>query len=582
MLLNSLLLQPLGPAVVLVLGGLLLALGRRLARSSALWADSMAATRPDRADELKVWLHLLRIPVALLISAAAGVLLLHLRNLAPRPVLAWNWQPLTVAGSSIEWRLDGWNWLVSLLIILVTAVSVLIGEQEREDEPAGRGRIDLLGADLERTLWLAAAALAFVASGNILTLVTSWVLLDGALAYRLHAFRSAEPAARAWGALSLFGVLLLLLLALLGENGIRTSLSGAILRPAQLIILWFAGLVRAGVYPFHFWLTGGVERPHRAWAPVALIAGTAGLWLVARVQALGGPEWVRQPEWLALGVLALLGTALVAWTVHDPSRRWRWIALNRTGVAVVTAYVAPAGRPELLAWPLISFALGCALLAAAQAADDRLRWRAPVIIGGLILWGLPGAAGFLARSSLVFPTELPMAAPLFAVVLVAEVLFVASLWQVASRKTEPIRGQSGWTTAAKLAIAIAIAATPLITWGLFPARLAQLAGFAPSEIFDPLREILAATRRSVWIGLGVSAVAGGALGLLRERIFGQMRGWQTGIAEIAALDWLYRAIGSMFMVAAGGLRYFATLGEGEGYLGWLALAGFLLWVLLRA
>ena len=168
--------------------------------------------------------------------------------------------------------------------------------------------------------------------------------------------------------------------------------------------------------------------------------------------------------------------------------------------------------------------------------------------------------------------ELPSSAPLFA----------ASLWQAAGADARPPADRPRWTTLAKIGLAILIAGVPLLAWGLFPTRLAQLAGFAGGENFQSLRAILAITRRSVWIGLGVSAVGGVLLGLMRERFFGQMRGWQAGIAELVSLDWLYRAIGAAFMVGAGALRYFATLGEGEGYLGWLAVAGFLLWVLLRA
>jgi hypothetical protein len=85
----------------------------------------------------------------------------------------------------------------------------------------------------------------------------------------------------------------------------------------------------------------------------------------------------------------------------------------------------------------------------------------------------------------------------------------------------------------------------------------------------------------VWIGLALSAALGVALGVFRERLLGQMRGWQAGIASIASLEWLYKGVTAGFRLAAGGLQYFATLGEGEGYLGWLALAGLIVLVLLR-
>ena len=71
------------------------------------------------------------------------------------------------------------------------------------------------------------------------------------------------------------------------------------------------------------------------------------------------------------------------------------------------------------------------------------------------------------------------------------------------------------------------------------------------------------------------------LGVYRRRLFNGMIGWQRGITEIVSLEWLYRAISFGLSALASALQYFARLGEGEGYLGWLALGVLLLWVLLR-
>ena len=122
---------------------------------------------------------------------------------------------------------------------------------------------------------------------------------------------------------------------------------------------------------------------------------------------------------------------------------------------------------------------------------------------------------------------------------------------------------------------------PLIAWGLAPQRLAALAGWPVSDAFPTLRLALDGARKSVWAGLGLSAALGIVLGLLRTRIFGNMTGWQRGITAIVSLEWLYQAVAFGFTLFAAGLQYFARLGEGEGYLGWLALAGLILWVLLR-
>ncbi len=588
MILTNLFLHPLGPALILSLGGVVLAVLRRMARRSAVTAQ-MIAGRPLRALP-KSWSSDVRLPVALLAVLAATALLVHLRTLSPRPVLSWTWQPLTVAGSVMEWRVDAWNWTASALIIALTGIAILLGDGLL-GQPT-RPRFDLIGVDEERILWLGAAVLVFVSSGNILTLASSWLILDAALAARLHLSHGAEVSGRSWGALSLAGILLLFLLALLGENGIRAGLTerrlpgGQALTDGQLVLLWVAALIRAGVYPLHFWLTGlGVSR-RGYWLPIYLIGPTAGLWLLGRVHALAGAEWLRRPEWIALSALALLGTALVAWAVEDRNRRWRWIALNRASLAVIAAYTAAVAGPEALVWSLATFSLGCALLAAGQACRDLLGWRGPVWLAALALWGLPGTAGFFARSALVFPTDFALAIPLFAVVLLAEVLLVASLWEAVRGGREPegpgIQNGIGRLAYLRVVVAVVLLVIPLIAFGLFPRHLAALAGWPDAQNFGSIfNNVLGETRRSVWGGLALSAVLGVALGIFRERILGQMRGWQAGIVQIASLEWLYRAVTAGFAFLAGVLRYFADLGEGEGYLGWLALAGLLLWVLLR-
>ena len=580
MILKTLFFHPLGPALILSLGGGLLAVLRRMALRRAILAE-MIAGRP-LVGLPKSRLLDVRLPLALLAILGATALLVHLRSLSPQPILAWTWQPLTVAGSVLEWRLDAWNWIASAVIIALAGIALLLGEGLFE--PASPTRLDLAGVDGERTLWLAAAALVFVSSGNILTLASSWLVLDAALAVRLHLGPTAGATGRVWGALSLAGILLLCLLALLGETGIRTSLTGGRLTEGQIVLLWLAALIRAGVYPFHFWLTGLGDARRDRWLPMVLLGPTAGLWLLGRVHALAGQDWLRRPEWIALSALALLGTALVAWTVEDPNRRWRWIALNRASLAVMAAYTASAVGPEALVWSLVTFGLGCALLAAGQAARRMLGWRGPLWLAGLALWGLPGTVGFLARSVLVFPTESPLAVPLFAVVLLAEVLLVAGLWEAVHYDVAPPPAgeRPDRLSALRVAAAVILLAVPLIAFGLFPRVLAGLAGWPDAKNLGSLfSSALGATRRSVWGGLAFSAVLGVALGIRRESILGQMRGWQAGIAGIASLEWLYKGAAAGFAFLAGGLQYFATLGEGEGYLGWLALAGLILWVLLR-
>ncbi len=300
--------------------------------------------------------------------------------------------------------------------------------------------------------------------------------------------------------------------------------------------------------------------------------------------------------------MALLGSALAAWTEIDEDWRWRWIAINRASLVVLAAYLAGSSAPEALVWPVVTFSLGCALLAVGQAVHEQLGWRLPVWLAVLALWGLPGTTGFLARWAVVYPTDLPIAIPLFGLIMLAETLLVAALWQ-AARGSEvqaavsprsPLlshpengsvlpKGRTGanWRVLAGSVLAVALLALPLIVWGLHPRGLAHITGWPPGEVFPALGMALTQARKSVWIGLGLSAGLGVVLGVYRQRIFTGMLGWQRGIAGVVSLEWLYQAIGFGLSVMASGLQYFARLGEGEGYLGWLALGVLILWVLLR-
>jgi hypothetical protein len=129
--------------------------------------------------------------------------------------------------------------------------------------------------------------------------------------------------------------------------------------------------------------------------------------------------------------------------------------------------------------------------------------------------------------------------------------------------------------------AVVVLAIPLIGFGLFPRLLAAMAGPPAEDAAGGLARVIGETRRSVWGGLFLAAAGGVALGIYRERLLSQVRGWQAGIASIASLEWLYAGLAAGFRLVGSGLQFFATLGEGEGYLGWLALAVFLVWVLLR-
>jgi hypothetical protein len=590
MSITALFLNPLGPALILGFGGLLIALSRRVIADPLPLPGAVTAPQFQTSLSRAGLRPLLRALFAMVVALVALVLLLLLRDRPSHASLTWGWQPLTVAGGALLWELDAWNWLASVLVLLLTVTALVVGEFDDDLRPGWAWP----GRNAERTLWLGAAALCFVCSGNVVTVAGGWVLLDLALTFRFRPGEGAEPAGRAWSLLSLTALAMPAALMLLGESSVRVTLAVGPFTPLVLGLLWIAALVRAGIYPFHFWLAGPGRTDAGGRIALHLIGPLTGLWLLGRLNQVSGTDWLRRPEWAALGALALLGTAMVAWAAEDDNLRWRWVALNRASLIVLAVYMVALAGAQAQVWLLITFALGGALLLTSMVVRRRWGWRWPLILAALVVWGVPGTPGFLARLVLVFPTNLSAAAPLFALILISEALLVAALWQLALGS--PARGSSpaeldsnsrssiasfGWPATLGLSLVLVLLTVVLLYWGLIPQRLGTLMHASESGAFPTLLWTLAHARRSLWIGLALSAAGGIALGLLRDRIFSQMRGWQDGIVTVVSLDWLYRAVVSVLALVGSGLKYFSVLGEGEGYVGWLLLAGAILWLLLR-
>jgi hypothetical protein len=271
------------------------------------------------------------------------------------------------------------------------------------------------------------------------------------------------------------------------------------------------------------------------------------------------------------------------------------MVLNRASLIVLAVYMVALTGSQAQMWLLVTFALGGGSLLVGMIMRRRWGWRWPVMLPALAVWGAPATTGFLSRMVLVLPTDLPLAVPLFALILISESLLVAALWRLAVDRSASVDSVGDLRPESELRatifrrlgtlelwLAFLVLILPLFYWGLSPQRLtAMLPMTTEGETFASLSWTLAHARRSVWIALALSGLSGVALGVLRGRVFSQMRGWQENIVTVVSLDWLYRGIVAVLALVGTGFRYFSVLGEGQGYLGWLLLAGAILWLLLR-
>jgi hypothetical protein len=77
-------------------------------------------------------------------------------------------------------------------------------------------------------------------------------------------------------------------------------------------------------------------------------------------------------------------------------------------------------------------------------------------------------------------------------------------------------------------------------------------------------------------------VFGLLIALFDERLFGALRGWQTNLAYIVGLGWLYDGLGRIFLVVNTSIGSLSDLLDGAGQFGWVLLAALVAWILLAA
>ncbi len=549
---------PLGPPLLLFLGAITLAGAGRWMR------------RP---------LH--QRGTALFFVAAAGLLQLYLRNQPVVPEFSRPWQPVLQPGTNLLWIGDGWNWYVASLMLLLGSVGVLLYDYRRGDQAMTGAESQRTSINLALHLGMLASGLLFVSSGNLLTATLTWVLMDG-LQLARYTFVLHRPASghengaksrinRAQG-LSLLGALLLLIgLLPAGPGGPGQPLQGGALPVETVALMLVAAALRAGAYPFHLWLlpssTARMSVSERLLDH--MVPALGGLWLLAWAIDLGGELVLLGPVMLTLILLALLGSAVAAWTATDQPGHTSFVLVTSVGLAGLAGALSPLEGPNAMIWPTTAFALGGALWLVGERVWQEWGWQIPVSLGALALIGVPFTPGFLTQPYLARLTTLDsLILPFFLTYVVAQTLQVAALlrsWGTPPRGDLPSLRSSQvmglWVASVMLALPLALA-------GIYPraiAALASMPGAIPLDGGD-LPSVVAGP--SVWITLGVPLLLGIGVSVIRPRFWRRLGRYPDLLSRFASLEWVVegarRAIGSVSVLWE---RLF-NLFEGAGYVAW--------------
>lgn len=350
------------PLVLLLLGAGFLALGRWI-RSRWQWVLAVSVS-------LGAWLAILvgwrSVPATLALSA---------------------WRPEDVFLDRVQLMLDPVGWPIQLAAVSVLLAGLLA-------EPARKG--ERRSGEWAGTLALAAAGLAAIQAGNLLTVAITWAILD-VTGWAIPALSaSSEPARERW-VLNSAGVLLVLAAVIgLPEGGLGRGLSSLGSNPlAAGLVLAGAGLRLGSNWRGPASSDGaaaqGAQHVLRQVLPPAACLAALG-------RVLGIAEGPLVPWAAALGAVSCLAGSLAWVNASDDSASVAGLALGLAGIAGLSG--AAFGGPVAFVWSacgvlfLVIGALSFVWRPFAKAYRLAPRW------GALALVGLPFTSGALPAGAL--------------------------------------------------------------------------------------------------------------------------------------------------------------------------------------
>ena len=521
--------------------------------------------------------------VALLFCLFSVWLLLGLRTQNEFPIFSRPWQPLLQSGTNLVWIGDGWNWYISGLILLLGSVGILL-DFGGDTTPSGQlsvGAYRKTGSSLAVHLGFLGTALLFVGSGNLLTVILTWVMMDLLMLVRSamrpddsdNALALTVRDNRAKG-LSLLGALLLLIgLLPAGPLGPSQQLDGGTLPLETIVLMLVAAAIRAGSYPFHLWLlpteNERVDLSERLLDQMVPVL--CGLWLLGWTVALGGEEVLLRPEVLAVLLLMLLGSAMAAWTAPDQPNHTTFVLITSTSLAGLAGVLGFNLGPSALIWPTTAFALGGGLWLVGERVWQEWGWQMPVSVGALALAGVPFTPGFLTQPSLSrLLTSGGIFSLLFVLYVIAQTLQIAALLRSwgAERRNPPVLQPVAVARLLVACIALGLALTFVGFLPLSVTTIASMPNAIPERLGSPPTVV---ADRAVWITLLLPLGLGIGLAVLRPRFWRFLSVWPARLSHFTRAEWLFQV--SWWSINRASEVWGNAVGvvEGSGYMGWLAV-----------
>jgi formate hydrogenlyase subunit 3/multisubunit Na+/H+ antiporter MnhD subunit len=501
--------------------------------------------------------HLRRPSLVMSIASLVTLALIWLlRSDSPLTQIIAPWQPVSVFGVPVSFRVDHTAWIIGLGLVLVCVATAFTWlAYPGQTRPAPRAA----------SLLLIASALAGVFASNLLTLALAWGLLDAIFTIALLARSGSQLGRRAAMAIVLntASTLCVWIAALVLENSHESLYWHLFTAPGGARDwLALAGVLRLGLYPLHQWLPMELgEAPDRA-VLLFIIPAAAGLALWARLALVAA-----LPSTSIISILAIVSALMGAWLAYrnpQPRSSLPFITLSLTGLMVINA-VTPTANGTLTAATLTWIFVMAGLFISRGFERHAPLWSLGAIISAATLIGVPGTIGFSVQSEMLSSLIDAKTWPLLIAVLIAETVLVAAVSRLIfspANDSLPIN----FIRKLSFIIALAFATLPAIALALLPGLLTNV---------PLMSESIARLGLVGWVAWAVPVVGGVVLAVFTRRSIAPSLSVESEAEprwlSWLELDWITSVASLPVRLITYLVRGVSSIMEGEGSLLWTML-----------